>query len=77
MMMVFDFIIVWIEFFMVEFILSIICSIKEFWIGEWYSCCLRVIVQKVVDYLKSLGIGDIVFFGLEVEFFVFEDVCFD
>jgi glutamine synthetase len=67
----------WIDPFMAEPTLSLICSIQEPRTGEPYSRCPRVIAQKAVDYLKSTGIGNEAFFGPEAEFFVFEDVRFD
>jgi glutamine synthetase len=67
----------WIDPFMQEPTLSIICSIKEPRTGEWYSRCPRVIAQKAVDYLVSTGIGDTAFFGPEAEFFIFDDARFD
>jgi glutamine synthetase len=67
----------WIDPFMKEPTLSIICSIKEPRTGEWYSRCPRVIAQKAVDYLVSTGIGDTAFLGPEAEFFIFDDVRFD
>ncbi len=67
----------WIDPFMKEPTLSIICSIKEPRTGEWYNRCPRVIAQKALDYLVSTGIGDTAFFGPEAEFFIFDDVRFD
>lgn len=67
----------WIDPFMAEPTLSIICSIKEPRTGEPYARCPRVIAQKAVDYLNSTGIGDTVYVGPEAEFFVFDDVRFD
>lgn len=67
----------WIDPFMKEPTLSIICSIKEPRTGEWYDRCPRVIAQKAIDYLNSLGVGDTAFFGPEAEFFIFDDVRFD
>jgi glutamine synthetase len=67
----------WIDPFMAEPTLSIICSIKEPRTGEPYSRCPRVIAQKAIDYLNSTGIGDTAFFGPEAEFFIFDDVRFD
>ncbi|MEO1145734.1 MAG: type I glutamate--ammonia ligase [Cyanobacteria bacterium J06638_22] len=77
MTMVLDPTTAWIDPFMEEPTLSVICSIKEPRTGEWYSRCPRVIAQKAIDYLTSTGIGDTAFFGPEAEFFVFEDVRFD
>lgn len=67
----------WMDPFMAEPTLSIICSIIEPRTGQPYSRCPRVIAQKAVDYLKSTGIGDTAYLGPEAEFFVFEDVRFD
>ena len=67
----------WIDPFMTEPTLSIICSIQEPRTGEPYSRCPRTIAQKAVDYLASTGLGDTAYLGPEAEFFVFEDVRFD
>ncbi|HAE06429.1 MAG TPA: type I glutamate--ammonia ligase [Richelia sp.] len=67
----------WIDPFMKEPTLSIICYIKEPRTGEPYKRCPRVIAQKAMDYLVASGIGDTVFFGPEAEFFIFDDVRFD
>ncbi|MEO1431176.1 MAG: type I glutamate--ammonia ligase [Cyanobacteria bacterium J06632_19] len=67
----------WIDPFMKEPTLSIVCSIKEPRTGEWYNRCPRVIAQKAIDYLNSMGVGDTAFFGPEAEFFIFDDVRFD
>lgn len=77
MMMVLDSSTAWIDPFMTEPTLSIVCSIKEPRTGEWYNRCPRVIAQKAIDYLVSTGIGDTAFFGPEAEFFIFDDVRFD
>lgn len=67
----------WIDPFMQEPTLSVICSIKEPRTGEPYSRCPRVMAQKAIDYLKGTGIGDTAYFGPEAEFFIFDDVRFD
>jgi glutamine synthetase len=67
----------WIDPFMAEPTLSIICSIQEPRTGEPYNRCPRVIAQKAVDYLVSSGVGDTAFFGPEAEFFIFDDARFD
>ena len=67
----------WIDPFMAEPTLSMICSIKEPRTGEPYSRDPRSIAQKAIDYLKSTGIGDNAFFGPEAEFFLFDDVRYD
>jgi glutamine synthetase len=77
MSMVLDPTTAWIDPFMAEPTLSVVCSIKEPRTGEPYSRCPRTIAQKAVDYLKSTGIGDTVFFGPEAEFFIFDDVRYE
>ncbi|TVP62228.1 MAG: type I glutamate--ammonia ligase [Nodularia sp. (in: Bacteria)] len=77
MMMVLDANTAWIDPFMKEPTLSIVCSIKEPRTGEWYSRCPRVIAQRAIDYLVSTGLGDTAFFGPEAEFFIFDDVRYD
>jgi glutamine synthetase len=67
----------WIDPFMKEPTLSLICSIVEPRTGEPYSRDPRSIAQKAIDYLVSTGIGDTAFFGPEAEFFIFDDVRFD
>ncbi|MCU0517006.1 MAG: type I glutamate--ammonia ligase [Oscillatoria sp. Prado101] len=67
----------WIDPFMKEKTLSMICSIKEPRTNEWYSRDPRTIAQKSIDYLISTGIGDTAFIGPEAEFFIFDDVRFD
>ncbi|HAA30543.1 MAG TPA: type I glutamate--ammonia ligase [Cyanobacteria bacterium UBA8553] len=77
MTMVLDPATAWMDPFMEEPTLSVICSIKEPRTGEFYSRDPRTIAQKAVDYLISTGIGDTVFVGPEAEFFIFDDVRFD
>jgi glutamine synthetase len=77
MTMVLDPTTAWIDPFMAEPTLSVICSINEPRTGEPYSRCPRNIAKKAVDYLVSTGIGDTVFIGPEAEFFIFDDVRFD
>ncbi|MGF1536012.1 MAG: type I glutamate--ammonia ligase [Elainellaceae cyanobacterium] len=77
MMMVPDPDTAWIDPFMAEPTLSLICTIKEPRTGELYERCPRAIAYKAIDYLQSSGLGDTAYFGPEAEFFVFEDVRFD
>ncbi|MCL1469727.1 type I glutamate--ammonia ligase [Argonema antarcticum] len=77
MMMVPDPTTAWIDPFMKEKTLSLICSIKEPRTGEFYNRDPRTIAQKAVDYLISTGLGDVAFIGPEAEFFIFDDVRFD
>lgn len=77
MTMVLDSTTAWMDPFMAEPTLSVICSIKEPRTGQPYDRCPRVIAQRAFDYLLSTGLGDMAYFGPEAEFFVFEDVRFD
>ena len=77
MAMVLDPTTAWIDPFMAEPTLSVICSIVEPRTGEPYNRDPRTIAQKAIDYLISTGIGDTAFFGPEAEFFIFDDVRFD
>ncbi|MBD2741603.1 type I glutamate--ammonia ligase [Coleofasciculus sp. FACHB-1120] len=77
MAMVLDPTTAWIDPFMAEPTLSVVCSIVEPRTGEPYSRDPRTIAQKAVDYLISTGIGDTAFIGPEAEFFIFDDVRFD
>jgi glutamine synthetase len=77
MAMVLDANTAWIDPFMQEPTLSIVCSIIEPRTGEPYDRCPRQIAQRAVDYVISSGVGDTVFFGPEAEFFIFDDVRFD
>lgn len=74
MKLILDVVLVYIDLFYVEKMLCVYCNVVEFDIGEVYLCDLCGIVVKVEVYLKFLGIGDVVYFGLEVEFFLFDDV---
>ncbi len=77
MTMVLDPTTAWIDPFMKDPTLSVVCSIKEPRTGQWYNRCPRVIAQKALDYLIASGIGDTAFFGPEAEFFIFDSVRFD
>lgn len=77
MVMVLDVNIVWVDFFYRYKILSMICLIQELCIGQFYECCFCVLVQWVLNYLVSIGLVDMVFFGFELEFFFFDDVCYN
>lgn len=54
--------------------LSLTCSIVDPITKENYSRDPRNISQKAEAYLKSTGIADTVYFGPELEFFLFNDV---
>ncbi|MBR31832.1 MAG: type I glutamate--ammonia ligase [Spirochaetaceae bacterium] len=42
-----------------------------------YARSPRTILKRAVEYMKSTGVADQVFFGPEAEFFIFSDVRFD
>ena len=54
--------------------LGVFCDIIDPGTGEGYERDPRFTAKKAEAYLKSTGIGDKVFFGPELEFFVFDDV---
>ncbi|MFC7052954.1 type I glutamate--ammonia ligase [Hansschlegelia quercus] len=56
--------------------LSVVCDVLEPTTGEPYERDPRGTLVKAEAYLKSLGIGDTIYFGPEAEFFVFDDVRF-
>src|SRR5206468_2508148 len=60
--------------FFAETTLSIVCDVIEPTTGEPYNRDPRGIAKKAEGMVKSMGIGDTVFFGPEAEFFVFDDV---
>jgi len=63
--------------FMAAKTLVITCNICDPITGEDYTRDPRNIARKAEAYLQSAGIGDIVYFGPEAEFFIFDDVRFD
>ena len=63
--------------FVTEPTISLICDVYEPTTKEKYSRCPRNIAQKAVAYLQSTGIADTAYFGPEAEFFIFDDVRFD
>jgi len=56
---------------------SLICDVYEPATKEKYTRCPRNIAQKAEAYLVSTGIADTVYYGPEAEFFIFDDVRFD
>jgi glutamine synthetase len=57
--------------------LTLICNIVDPVTREPYTRDPRNIAQKADAYLKSTGIGDVVFIGPEAEFFIFDDIRFE
>ena len=57
--------------------LSLTCNIRDPITNENYDKDSRWIAQKAEKYLLSTGIGDISYWGPEVEFFIFDSVRFN
>jgi glutamine synthetase len=57
--------------------LVMICNICDPITGEDYTRDPRNIARKAENYLKSLGLADVAYFGPEAEFFIFDDIRFD
>jgi len=62
--------------FFAQSTISIFCDILDPMSGESYNRDPRSIAKKGEAYMRSLNIGDTVYFGPEAEFFVFDDVRF-
>src|SRR5579871_6500916 len=60
--------------FYAETTLVLVCDVLEPTTGEPYSRDPRGIAKKAEAMVKTLGVGDTVYFGPEAEFFVFDDV---
>src|SRR5499427_7347107 len=60
--------------FFAETTLVLVCDVLEPTTGEPYSRDPRGIARKAEAMVKSMGVGDTVYFGPEAEFFVFDDV---
>src|SRR6266436_2683348 len=60
--------------FFAETTLVITCDVLEPTTGEPYNRDPRGMAKKAEAMVKSMGVGDTVFFGPEAEFFVFDDV---
>jgi glutamine synthetase len=57
--------------------LSVICNIVDPITKEDYSRDPRNIARKAEAYLKQSGVGDVVYFGPEPEFFVFDEIRYE
>ncbi len=57
--------------------ITLICNIVDPVTREPYTRDPRNIAQKADAYLKSTGIGDVVYIGPEPEFFIFDDIRFE
>ena len=63
--------------FMRDVTLTLLCNVKDPITLELYSRDPRYIAQKAEAYLGDTGIADTVYLGPEAEFFIFDDVRFD
>ena len=54
--------------------LCLFCDVVNPDAGDPYNRDPRSIAKKALNYVKSSGVGDTVYFGPEAEFFVFDDV---
>lgn len=63
--------------FIAEPTLSLICDVREPGRNNGYERDPRNIARKAEKYLISSGIADTSFWGPELEFFIFDDVQFD
>lgn len=57
--------------------LVMVCNICDPVTGEDYTRDPRNIARKAENYLKTIGLADVAFFGPEAEFFIFDDARFD
>src|SRR5579862_5296594 len=60
--------------FFAETTLVLVCDTLEPLTGEPYNRDPRSICKKAAGLVKSMGVGDTVYFGPEAEFFIFDDV---
>ncbi|WP_392345352.1 type I glutamate--ammonia ligase [Parasynechococcus sp.] len=67
----------WVDPFYRHKTLSMICSIQEPRTGQPYERCPRALAQRALNHLASTGLADMVFFGPEPEFFLFDDVRYN
>lgn len=63
--------------FMQEKTLVLICNICDPLTGEDYSRDPRNIAIKAENYLRRSGVADVAYLGPEAEFFIFDDIRFD
>lgn len=54
----------------------VFCDVFDIYKNEPYEKCPRSIAKKAMEHLSQTGIGDVVYFGPENEFFIFDDVKF-
>ncbi len=52
----------------------VFCDVWDIYKNQPYDRCPRSIVKRAMNHLVETGIGDVVYFGAENEFFVFDSV---
>lgn len=57
--------------------LSVICNVKDPVTGQSYTRDPRYTAQKAEQYLKSIGVADLSYWGPEIEFYIFDNIRFD
>jgi glutamine synthetase len=63
--------------FFAQSTVALFCDVLEPTTGQYYERDPRGIAKKAEAYMKSIGVGDAVYFGPEAEFFIFDDVRFN
>ncbi len=63
--------------FMKDATLSLICNIVDPITKEPYGRDPRFIAQKAERFLKQSGVGDVAYYGPEIEFFIFDGISYD
>ena len=57
--------------------LSVTCNVKDPVTGQPYTRDPRYTAQKAEQYLKSIGVADLSYWGPEIEFYIFDNIRFD
>jgi len=60
--------------FFEDLTINIICDVKEPIVLRDYPKDPRGVAKRAENYVQTLGIADVVYFGPEAEFFIFDDV---
>ncbi len=68
---------VYIDPFSAEAMMILFCDIVEPSSGELYSRDPRSTAKRAEAFVKSAGVGDTIYVGMEAEFFMFDDVRFE
>lgn len=52
----------------------VFCDVWDIYKNQPYEKCPRSIAKRAMKYLESTGLGDVVYFGPENEFFIFDSI---